>query len=108
MCHSLSASLFDRPQFSHTFSLCQIRRKSRLILTDKSLGIGYISTMSFNEVLEELPALTVEQRQLVIRRALELDEPPLTPEDEALVQERLAAHHQDPGSGVALDAMKAK
>jgi hypothetical protein len=73
-------------------------------LTDKSPGIGYISTMSFNEVFEELPTLTVEQRQLVIRRALELDEPPLTPEDEALVQERLAAHHQDPGSSVPLDA----
>jgi uncharacterized protein Smg (DUF494 family) len=64
--------------------------------------------MSFNEVLEELTALTVEQRQLVIRRALELDEPPLTPEDEALVQERLAAHHQDPASSVPLDAMKTK
>ena len=45
--------------------------------------------MSFNEVLEELPALTVEQRQQVVRRALELDEPPLTPADEAQVEERL-------------------
>ncbi len=64
--------------------------------------------MSFNEVLEELPGLTVEQRQLLIRRALELDEPPLAPEDDALVQERLAAHHQNPASSVPLDAMKAK
>ena len=29
--------------------------------------------MSFIEVLEELPALTFEQRQLLVRRALELD-----------------------------------
>ena len=62
--------------------------------------------MSFNEVLEELPALTVEQRHLVIRRALELDDPPLSPADEALVEKRLAAHHQDPDSAVPLDKMK--
>jgi hypothetical protein len=62
--------------------------------------------MSFNEVLEELPALTVEQRQRVVRRALELDEPPLTPADEALVEERLAAHRRNPGSAVPLNKMK--
>jgi uncharacterized protein Smg (DUF494 family) len=62
--------------------------------------------MSFNEVLEELPALTVGQRQLVVRRALELDEPPLASADEALVAERLAAHRRNPGSAVPLDKMK--
>jgi hypothetical protein len=62
--------------------------------------------MSFNEVLEELPALTVGQRQAVVRRALELDEPPMAPADEALVEERLAAHHRHPGSAVPLDKMK--
>jgi hypothetical protein len=30
--------------------------------------------MSFNEVLDELPGLTPEQRQILIRRALELEE----------------------------------
>lgn len=134
---AFSLGLLVRPtQLSHTFPPCQIpvaaeRRKkvahgaSRGIdvrtakprqgrqtpgmnLTDKTPGIGYISTMSFNEVLEELPALTVEQRQLLIRRALELDEPPLAPEDEAIVQERLGAHHQNPTSSVPVDTMKAK
>jgi putative addiction module component (TIGR02574 family) len=62
--------------------------------------------MSFAEVLQELPVLTVEERQVLIRRALELDDPPLAPEDEALVEERLAAHRQNPGSAVPLDAMK--
>ena len=62
--------------------------------------------MSFAEVLQELPVLTVEQRQLLIRRALELDDSPLAPEDEALVQERLAAHRQNPESAVPLDGMK--
>ena len=64
--------------------------------------------MSFTEVLQELPVLTVEQRQLLIRRALELDDPPLAPEDEALAEERLAAHCQNPESAVPLDAMKAR
>ena len=34
--------------------------------------------MSFTEVLDELPALTVGQRQLLVRRALELDDAAFT------------------------------
>jgi Arc/MetJ-type ribon-helix-helix transcriptional regulator len=64
--------------------------------------------MSFTEVLEELPGLTLEQRQLLIRRALELDEPSLTPQDEALAEERLAKHRQNPESAVPLETMKAR
>jgi hypothetical protein len=55
-----------------------------------------------------LPALTVEQRQLLIRRALELDDRALSPEDEALVEKRLADHRKDPDSAVPLDEMKAR
>jgi hypothetical protein len=62
--------------------------------------------MSFTEVLEELSALTAGQRQVLIRRALELDEPSLAPADEALVEERLAAHRQNPASSVPLHEMK--
>jgi putative addiction module component (TIGR02574 family) len=64
--------------------------------------------MSFTEVLQELPALTVAERQLLVRRALELDEAGLSAEDEAVVEQRLAAHRQDPGSAVPLDEMKAR
>jgi len=62
--------------------------------------------MSFNEVIAELPRLTFEQRQILIRRALELDDPPLSAADEELVEERLAAHHDDPSSSVPLDEIK--
>jgi len=62
--------------------------------------------MSFSEVIAELPRLTFEQRQILIRRALELDDPPLSAADEELVAERLAAHHADPGSSVTMDEMK--
>ena len=62
--------------------------------------------MSFAEVLEELPTLTVQQRQMVIRCALELEEPPLSDAVEALVETRLAGHRQNPASSVPLDEMK--
>jgi len=59
--------------------------------------------MSFAEVMKELPALTLQQRQVLIRRALELDEPSLTKAEEALVETRLAGHRQNPVSSVPLD-----
>lgn len=64
--------------------------------------------MSFSEVLAELPALTIVQRQQLIRRALELDDPGLSPQDEALVEQRLAEHHQNPSSSVPLEEMKSR
>ena len=64
--------------------------------------------MSFTEVIAELPRLTFEERQILIRRALELDDPPLSAADEALVEERLAEHHSDPSSSVPPDEMKSR
>jgi len=56
--------------------------------------------MSFAQVLEELPALTVEQRQVLMRCALELEDSPLSDTDETLVEPRLAAHKENPASSV--------
>lgn len=64
--------------------------------------------MSFAEVLEELPALTFEQRQMVIRKALEVDETPLSPRDERIVEERLEKLRQNPDSAVSMDDMNAR
>jgi putative addiction module component (TIGR02574 family) len=64
--------------------------------------------MSFTEVMEELPSLTVSERQWLVRCALELDEAGLTSGDDALVEKRLADHRLDPGSAVPLDEMKAR
>lgn len=64
--------------------------------------------MSITEVLHELPALTVSERHLLVRRALELDDSALSPDDVALVEERLADHRRNPGSAVSLDEMKAR
>jgi hypothetical protein len=64
--------------------------------------------MSFNEVIAELPRLTFEERQILIRTALELDDPPLSAADEELVENRLAEHHSDPSSSVSLDELKTR
>jgi putative addiction module component (TIGR02574 family) len=64
--------------------------------------------MSFAEVLQELPTLTLSERQLLVRRALDLDDPALSPADEALVEKRLAAHRQNPASAVPLETMKSR
>jgi hypothetical protein len=62
--------------------------------------------MSFIEVIEELPRMTTAERQQLIRKALELDDAPLSPGDEALVESRLAGHRADPDSSVPLNEMK--
>lgn len=62
--------------------------------------------MSLSQVLEALPDFTFEERQLLIRRAIELDNPPLTEAEETLVEARLAAHHLDPTSSLPLEVLK--
>jgi hypothetical protein len=64
--------------------------------------------MSFNEVLAELPGMTVAERQLLVRRALELDDSTLSPEHIAMVEERLEAHRHNPGSALTLEQMEAR
>lgn len=62
--------------------------------------------MTLSQVLKELPAFTFEERQLLIRRVIELDDPPLSEADEALIDSRLAAHHADPTSSLPLETLK--
>lgn len=67
----------------------------------------YLISMSFSDLLDELPKLTADQRQILVRKALEFEDPGLSPGDEALVEERLAAHHRNPATSVSLSEMKA-
>ncbi len=64
--------------------------------------------MTITQILDELPGFTFEERQLLIRRALELDDPSLSQADEALVEARLAAHHADPSSSIPLENVKTR
>ena len=62
--------------------------------------------MSLSQVLEALPSFTFEERQLLIRSVIELDDPPLSEDNEALVELRLAAHRNDPTSSLPLETLK--
>ncbi len=62
--------------------------------------------MSFAQVLELLPELSIEERQILVRSVLELDDPALDAAEESLAQSRLAAHRANPASSVSLDEMK--
>ena len=62
--------------------------------------------MSLSQVLEELPAFTFEERQILMRRVIELDDPPLLDTEEALIETRLAAHKLDPTSSLPLETLK--
>jgi putative addiction module component (TIGR02574 family) len=64
--------------------------------------------MSLTQVIAELPGFTVSERQLLVRRAIELDEPPLTATDEDLLRNRLAEHERDPSTAIPFDEMKVK
>jgi hypothetical protein len=76
------------------------------IPVDSPASMRYGLGMSFREVLDELPALTVSERQVLVRRALDLDEPDLSLQDEAVVEKRLEEYRLNPASAVPLQAMK--
>lgn len=68
--------------------------------------VANISDMSKTEILEELPKLTKLERQEIRVRLTELDaddwqdrDDPLTPEEKALLDARLAAYAKDPDAG---------
>jgi hypothetical protein len=62
--------------------------------------------MSLAEVLAELPAMSVAERQQLIRSAVELDETGLSALEEQLVEARLEAHRANTSSAVGLEEMK--
>ena len=61
--------------------------------------------MKLSQVLDALPGFTFEERQLLIRRVIDLDDPQLSEADETLVESRLAAHHSNPTSSLPLNAL---
>ena len=62
--------------------------------------------MSLSQILDALPAFTFEERQLLVRRVIELDDPPLSEAEETLVESRLADHHLNPTSSLPLEVLK--
>ena len=68
-------------------------------------GISRIRTMSFAQVIEELPRFTVVERQELLRNVLELDDEGLSDSELALVEQRLAAYQGDPARAVPAETM---
>jgi hypothetical protein len=69
--------------------------------------------MSFAEVLEELPPLTIEQRCEILDRIVELNrggwldvDDPLSEADKQIIESRLAKHEADPKSAILLDELE--
>lgn len=64
--------------------------------------------MSFAQILEELPSLTSEERQILIRLASELERAHFTPSEEALFEARLAAHDRNPSTAIPAEALMSR
>jgi putative addiction module component (TIGR02574 family) len=63
--------------------------------------------MSKAEILAEIPKLTPEEREEIRVRLDELDDV-LTPEELALIDQRIAAHGADPKSAIPWEKAKAQ
>ena len=64
--------------------------------------------MSFNEVVAELPSLTLAERQQLVLRALELDDAEIPSGDLAIAEQRLAEGRANPATAVPLAEMKTR
>jgi putative addiction module component (TIGR02574 family) len=64
--------------------------------------------MSLTEILAEIPKLSLAEREQVVRRAIEVEDADLAPEEKALLDERLNDFRRNPNSGVPADQLKAE
>lgn len=64
--------------------------------------------MSLTDILAEIPKLSFAERQELVRRAIEVEDADLTPEEKAILDERLADFRRNPNSGIPVDQLKAE
>jgi putative addiction module component (TIGR02574 family) len=62
--------------------------------------------MSLTEILAEIPKLSFAERQELVRRAIEIEDQGLTPEEKAILDERLEDFHGNPDSGIPTEQLK--
>ena len=62
--------------------------------------------MSLTEILAEIPKLSFAERQELIRRALAVEDEELTPEENAILDERLADFRLNPEAGMPTEELK--
>ena len=71
--------------------------------------------MSITQILEELPTLTLEEREEIRQRLAEIDgerwldgDDPLTEEEKALIEARLESHERHPETAIPWKEFKAR
>ncbi len=64
--------------------------------------------MSLTEILAEIPKLSFAERQELVRRTIELEDEEITPEEKAILDERLADFRRNPNSGIRAEQLKAE
>ena len=62
--------------------------------------------MSLTEILAEIPRLSFAERQELIRRAIEVEDEELTPEEKAILERRLEDFRSNPESGIPAEQLK--
>jgi putative addiction module component (TIGR02574 family) len=62
--------------------------------------------MSLTETLAEIPKLSFAERQELVRRAIEVEDDELAPEEKAILAERLEDFRRDPNSGIPAEQLK--
>jgi putative addiction module component (TIGR02574 family) len=62
--------------------------------------------MSLTEILAEIPKLSFTERQELMRRAIEVEDADLTPEEKAILDQRLDDFRRNPNSGVPAEQLK--
>ena len=62
--------------------------------------------MSLTDILAELPKLSFAERQELVRSAIALEDDDVSPEENAILDERLGDFRRDPSSGISADDLK--
>jgi len=62
--------------------------------------------MSLTEILAEIPKLSFAERQELVRRAIAVEDEELTPEEKAILGERLEDFRRNPESGIPAEQLK--
>jgi putative addiction module component (TIGR02574 family) len=64
--------------------------------------------VSLTEILAEIPKLSFAERQQLVRRTIELEDDELTPEEKAILDQRLEDFRRDPQSGTPAEQLKSE
>jgi putative addiction module component (TIGR02574 family) len=62
--------------------------------------------MSLTEILAEIPKLSFAERQELVRRVIAVEDEELTPEEKAILDERLKDFCRNPNVGITAEELK--